>query len=154
MAFNITKHVSRLLESKRACCMSDLPAFIARYGKPVIDDSDNFTTTSYEVYALIKHDQNFHNWRLSLRAYDFNPITYDFIPLYDVLPESWQNARRKMELTRMIITLLSEDNLIFLGRPSLRNTSIISYHHDFSQVSLRHLGEILSADDCRIFVTC
>ena len=73
MAFNITKHVSRLLESKRACCMSDLPAFIARYGKPVIDDSDNFTTTSYEVYALIKHDQNFHNWRLSLRAYDFNP---------------------------------------------------------------------------------
>ena len=128
MAFNITENLSKFLDSKRCCKMSDLPAFISHNGTPIIDDSDNFETTSYEVYALIKHDQNFHNWRLSLRVYNFNPITYDFIPVYDLVPESWLNVRRKMELTKMLLMLLSKDNLIFLGRPSLRNTSIITYN--------------------------
>lgn len=154
MAFNITLNLSKLLESRRACRMADLSKFITHKGKRITDDSDNFEVTSYRVYALIKHDQNFKRWRLSLRSYDFNPITETFTPLEIILPEAWQNVNRDMELTRVILGLLSEDNLIFIGRPSMRNTSIISYNRSYPVDCLRRFGEIMSSSDCRIFVTC
>lgn len=154
MAFNITLNLSKLLESRRACRMADLPKFITRHGKPVIDDSDNFEVTTYHIYALIKHDQNYKNWRLSLRSYDYNPITETFTPLEIILPEAWQNVNRDMELTRVILGLLAEDNLIFIGRPSMRNTSIISYNRSYPVDCLRKFGEIMTSSDCRIFVTC
>lgn len=155
MTFNVTVNLSQMLESGRACKMADLSKFICRHGKPVIDDSDNFEVTTYQIYALIKHDQNFRNWRLSLRSYDFNPITEVFTPLDEIIPVAWQNTERNMKLTKTILGLLSEDNLIFVGRPSMRNTSIIKYNRAYPADCLRKFGEILSlSDGCRIYVTC
>ena len=155
MAFNVTVNLSKLLECRRACKMGDLPKYISRNGKAVIDSSDNFEVTSYQIYALIKHDQNYKNWRLSLRSYDFNPITETFTPLETVIPDAWQTNERNMILTKTILGLLSEDNIIFVGRPSLRNTSIIKYNKNYPADCLRRFGEILtSSNDCRIFVTC
>lgn len=154
MPFNITDNLSKMLESKRACKMADLPNYITLNGKTVIDSLDNFESVSYVVYALIKHDQNYHNWCLSLRSYDFNPITNTFTYLCDMLPKAWQNTKNNMEMTKTILALLSEDNLIFIGRPSLRNTSIITYNRRYSSSALRKFGEILLDDDCRVYVTC
>ena len=129
MAFDVKTNISDIFTQKSCCYISELPSYILSHS-PINHALNPFER---QIYALVQTRCHYGNYRLSLRTYLFNGCNGSFTYLNELLPESWQSISFNRSLKIELLTLLLDKHLIFLGRPSLRNTQLITidslYNH-------------------------
>ena len=129
MGFSVSKSVCSVFTQKRGCLINDLPSFILS-SAPVDPTCSMFER---HIYSLVQVGNNFNNYRLTLRKYLYDGCNGSFHYVCDVLPESWQSIDFNRQLRMEMISLLLSHQLIFLGRPSLRNTQIITFNKGYKE---------------------
>lgn len=121
MGFDVKHNLSELFIQESFCSMSELPKQII-LNSPV---SCSLMPLERRVYALIQSGLNRGNYKLSLREYIFDRSNGCFSLVGVVVSESWQTVAVTRSLTFEICRLLLDGYIVFLGRPSLRNTQVI-----------------------------
>ena len=121
MGFDVKSNLSELFVQENCCCMSDLPKYIV-LNSP---SSSSLEPLERRVYALVQSGLNRGNYKLSLREYIFDRSNGSFRLSGPVLSEAWQTVAVSRCITFHICRLLLDGYIVFLGRPSLRNTLVI-----------------------------
>lgn len=121
MGFDVKHNLSELFVQENCCCMSDLPKHIV-LNSPA---SSSLEPLERRVYALVQSGLNRGNYKLSLREYIFDRSNGSFRQTGSIVSECWQTVAVTRSLTFEICRLLLDGYIVFLGRPSLRNTLVI-----------------------------